>query len=66
MRYFHQNWYTYIRAQSKVTVQKKLDFATWWRYNMKKHENGYSYVTINPINLKIGMQCLCPRYHDCL
>ncbi|ROI37368.1 Pro-neuregulin-2, membrane-bound isoform [Anabarilius grahami] len=27
----------------------------------KKHENGYHYFTVNRIDLKIGIQCLCPR-----
>lgn len=35
-------------------------------YIFFKHENGYSYTTVSPIDLKTGMRCLGPRCLDCL
>jgi len=33
---------------------------TRWRYKTKKTDN---HLTVSPIDLKIGMQCLGPRPH---
>ncbi len=47
-------------VNDKFFGQKKIirRFATWWR---KKTQKNCSWVTVSPIDLKFGIQYLCPK-----
>ncbi len=61
------NWVHVCTRSVFGKIEKKLAVlplggAIIW----KKHKNEYNFATAGLIDLKIGMQCLCPMWHKCI